>query len=130
MARAGVDGMLALKNELAFVYRAGGDMRPIRADLDFRLIKSDGKVAFVDTKSFAGEYFTYSQLDPRQLQRALVYATHRVPAGFVVWLNKADQVVFYSAHVVAEAGPGSRFTAAQGVLLGGPLTFSLQGVFA
>jgi hypothetical protein len=122
--------MRAFKNELSYRYLRGGKILPIRADLDFRILRRDGRVAYIDTKSFDGLGFTYSQIDRNQLHRALVYQEFNVPAGFVVWLQKMDQVVFYSGRCLYNRGSGSRFTVRDGVLLGPSLTFGLDGVFA
>lgn len=122
--------MKALKNELAFRYLPGGKIRPIKADLDFRVLKGDGRVCYLDCKSFDAISFTYSQIDKHQLQRALVYERFKIPSGFVVWLQPLRQVVFYSGEKLWQRGPGKRFRAEHGVALGDSYTFDLTAIFA
>lgn len=129
VCRAGASGMKALKNELSFRYLPGGRIKPIRADLDFRVLKGDGRVAWVDCKSFDAISFTYSQIDKHQLQRALAYQQYMVPAGFVVWLEPLRQVVFYSAQCLWRRGPGARFRAEDGMGLGDSYGFDLSSIF-
>lgn len=127
--RAALGGLLALKNELSFRYQAGGKMLPIRTDLDFRLFNKKGQVAYLDCKSFTGEHFTYSQIDRHQLDRARIYESFNVPAGFVVWLQGPQVVVYYPARVLIAGGARSRFTVDDGAVLGEPMTFDLRLVF-
>lgn len=129
ICRAGASGMKALRNELSFRYQRGGKIRPIRADLDFRVLRKDGRIAYVDTKSFNALSFTYSQIDHHQLRRALCYQEYNVPAGFVVWLEPLRQVVFYSGRTLWNHGARTRFGPKHGILLGDSYTFSLAGVF-
>lgn len=121
--------MKAMKNELAFRYLRGGQIKPIRADLDFRILRRDGRVAFVDCKSFTTDRFAYSQISPDQLRRALCYQSYNIPSGFVVWLHSARQARFYSGQTIHRRGPGSSFRPEHGVLLGGLYDFSLGKIF-
>lgn len=130
VCRAGACGMKALKNELSFRYLPGGKIRPMRSDLDFRVLRQDGRIAYLDCKNFDAISFTYSQIDKHQLQRALAYEHWHVSAGFVVWLKPLRQVVFYSGQTLWRRGPGKRFRAEDGVALGDSYTFDLTGVFA
>jgi len=129
IARAGVDGLKALKNHLSFKYLPGGRIQPIRADLDFRVLRRDGRVAYVDTKSFDAAFFTFSQLEPHQIQRALQYDAYSVPAGFVVYLKPLGQVYYYPAHAVISKGPRSRFAPKDGHLLGAAYAFTPGIIF-
>lgn len=127
--RAMTLGMKALKNELTFKYLKGGKVQPIHADLDFRILRRDGRVCYVDCKSWQGDRFTWSQLDMQQYARACQYEDFNIPAGFVVHFSGTDAVCFYSATLLKQHGPGSRFTAAQGVLLGQVTDFDLEPIF-
>lgn len=129
MARAGACGCKALKNELSARILGNGKAKVIKSDLDFRLIRRDGRVSYIDNKSFTGAYFTYSQINAAQLKRALVYESYNVPSGFVVWLKAASKVVFYRATIIYAAGPKTRFTCADGIVLGEPFSFDVNGIF-
>lgn len=129
MARAGVDGLKALKNPLSFKYLPGGRIQPIRADLDFRVLRRDGRVAYVDTKCFDADFFTFSQLETHQIQRALQYDAFNVPAGFVVYFKPLGNVHYYPAQTIFARGPRSRFVPSHGYLLGAAYAFTLNGIF-
>jgi len=128
-ARCGVDGLKALKNPLSFKYLPGGRIQPIRADLDFRVLRRDGRVCYVDTKSFDEEAFTFSQLETHQIQRAMQYDSFKVPAGFVVLLRPLDRVFYYPAHVIFCHGPRTRFLPSHGHPLGLSLSFGPGLIF-
>ena len=119
-------GLLIIKQPLACRPIGGGKLIPMKSDLDFKVISRLGDVAYIDTKSFTGDYFTYSDLNPKQVERACLYNEWNVPSGFVVWLRGANQVVYYPGHWVRTAGPRSRFAATTGVLLGNIQKFNLE----
>lgn len=126
---AATQGVLAQKQPLAFRYLRGGKVLPIRTELDFSLINRQGRIAFVDTKLFAGDYFTFSQLDPTQLRRATRYNEWGIPSGFVVRHAGSNEVAYYSGEVVASHGPRTRFAPAMGVRLGTLLHFAVAPIF-
>jgi len=129
VARAGVSGCRALKNELSFRYLAGGRIRPIRADLDYRILRRDGRVAYIDTKCFDAEHFTFSQIDADQLRQSIAYNHYNVPSGFVVWLKAAGIVVYYPGAMLMSQGPKTRFVKSHGYALGAPYTFDVSLIF-
>lgn len=98
----------------------------IKSNLDYTLI-DNGSVAFIDCKCFQENYFTYSQIDDKQLKLALRYIQHGVESGFVVWFRKSDQVYYYKASLLSTMGPGSRFNT-QGILLGQFNSFDLKPI--
>lgn len=127
-ARARAEGMLALKNELAFRYKPGGGIRPIRADLDFRVLSGDGRIAYLDCKCRTQGYIAHHDIDKAQLQRAVLYHHYGIAAGFVVWLMESKRVIFLSAQVLATQ-VSKRYTVRDGMDLGPPECFSLRRVF-
>lgn len=129
MCRAAIDGMKAIKNELAFRYLKGGQIKPIRADLDFRVLRRDGRVAYIDTKHFTQDQFSHSHISRDQVLRGLCYESYNVPAGFVVWLRGANETRYYSAQTIHQRGPGKSFRPEHGLLLGGLYDFSLRAIF-
>lgn len=128
-ARCGVDGLKALKNPLAFKYLKGGRIQPIRCDLDYRVLRQDGRVAFIDTKCFDAAHFTYGMLETHQIQRAICYAAWQVPAGFVVYLKGCQKIVYYTGATIGTLGPRTRFTVSHGHVLGVPYDFDTSGIF-
>lgn len=128
-ASAAQSRMLALKNELTFRYLRGGKIRPVRADLDFRVLRPDGRVAYVDCKVRAGDSMLCSGLDRAQVKRAVHYAQWRVPSGFVVFFEGAQVVCFFSGALLMRRALTGRLAPRDGRLLGGPLSFLLHGVF-
>lgn len=129
VARAGACGCKALKNELSARILGNGKATVIKSDLDFRLIRRDGRVAYIDNKSFSGAFFTYSQINSSQLKRALAYESYNVPSGFVVWLKAISKVVFFKGTVIYAAGPKSRFCLSDGIILGDPFSFDVGRIF-
>lgn len=113
-----LDGLLALKNELSFRWLPQGRIMPLKSDLDFRLIDSLGEVAFVDTKSFDSDQFTFSDIDAKQLDRAVEYNQWEVRAGFCVWFRKPNVISFFLGTQVRSAGPRSVFNPPDGLQLG------------
>lgn len=105
-------------------------MRLISADLDFKLIQKGGRVAYVDCKCFKLEKFHYSNLNPRQIERALLYRNWGIPSGFLVWLMKKNEIVYYDGVVVFDKGPGSGFCSSDGLLLGSFEKFDLKRIFS
>jgi hypothetical protein len=99
----------------------------LHSELDFKLIRRpDGRVGYFDTKTFARSFFDYSQLEPEQVERAGAYNYWGVPAGFVVWFRKLDQIILYSGKEIERMGPGSRFRPTDGTVLGTFSKFDLK----
>lgn len=120
------NGLLAIKNHLSAKHGWKGRLILIKSELDFKLITQSGRVGFFDCKSFAGEKFTYSMIDPDQMQRAITYVEWNVPAGFVIWFRKYNRVVFFSVATIANKGPGTSFGPRDGDLLGRYEEFNLK----
>lgn len=129
VVRAAASNMWAQKNELSFRFLKGGAIRPIRADLDFKVIRKDGRIAMVDCKAFEGDTFGFSAIEKHQLHRACTYHQWGVPAGFVVLHAQKKLVVFYPGWLLASLGRGSSVSPSHGRALGAPLTFSTAGLF-
>lgn len=126
-ARGSSNGLLVLKNELSAHYIGGGGVRVTKSDLDYRVIRrNDGRVAYFDCKTFQDPYFTYSEINSNQIQRAVLYNECHVPSGFVVWFRGVDAVSFYSGQFLDSIGPGARFTPAMGRVLGKLQDFDLR----
>lgn len=118
------------KNHPTARFKKGGGFLLEKGDLDFKVIQRPGRVGYVDCKSFGGTSFTYSELDKRQVERAVEYSEWGVPAGFVVWHRGNNEVVFYSAHKIAFKGPRSNFSTQDGVSLGTLQNFDPRLIFA
>jgi hypothetical protein len=131
------NGLLVLQNKLTAIPLGGGGVRVLKSELDFTLArKADGRVAFVDAKTYATDYFDYSNLlskkppHDHQIQRAALYNEFGVPSGFVCWFRPpCDQIVFFSGRQVLMAGPGTRFRPQYGLFLGRLNEFDLRRVF-
>jgi hypothetical protein len=128
--RAGCCGLWAIKQPLSFRYLPGGKIRPMRSELDFALVRRDGKIAYIDCKSFEGRSFARSTLNRAQVARAAAWNAYNVPAGFVVHLRAADLVVFYSGMQIAKSLRGSGFGADDGLVLGRAVDFVFGSVFS
>ena len=128
--RAGCCGLWAIKQALSFKYLAGGKIRPMRSELDFAIVRRDGRIVYADTKSFESASFARSALNRAQVARAAAWNAYRVPAGFIVHLRGANSVVFYSGTQIAKSLRGSSFKAADGLYLGTAQTFVFGGIFA
>lgn len=105
-------------------------MLPIKSNLDWTLISPNGQIFFADSKTFAGEKFTYSQLSESQLKRVQTYAKFGACAGFMVHLRGANKVVWYDAAAIASKGPRSGFGPQDGAVLGALTTFDLRGLLS
>lgn len=122
--------MLCQKQALAFRYLKGGKILPVRAELDFSLINQAGQVCYVDCKTFAGDKFTFGQLNETQLKRAVRYNAWGIPSGFVVHFLGTGDVYYYMGQEVARLGPRTRFDARNGRKLGVLMRFDLNLIFA
>lgn len=126
-ARGGSNGLLVLKNELSAHYIGGGGVRVTKADLDFRVIRrQDGRIGYFDCKTYHDGFFTFSDLNEKQVERAVLYNECNVPSGFIVWFRTLDVVSFYSGQVIQEMGSGTRFRPVMGRILGSLQDFDLR----
>jgi hypothetical protein len=122
-------GLYAEKNLLSARFLPTKKLIAVKSRLDFNLMTNTGKAAFVDLKSFVGESFTYSSIEPHQLGQALNYESRGFPSGFVVWFRKTNAVVFFSARTIQQAGPGNSFDATKGKILGQFESFNAGLIF-
>lgn len=122
-------GLLAVRNGQIVRWLPNGNTLAVKSNLDWTLIADCGRVAFVDTKSFQGDSFTFSMIDGRQLGLALAYTTRGCEAGFAVHLRALNEIVFYSADAIMLKGPRSRFDVADGRLLGTLHGFDLRQIW-
>lgn len=118
--------LLPVRNGQKVRWLRNGQMVAIKSNLDWTLLAREGLVAFVDTKSYQGKFFTYSALDNHQLALACDYSERGFLSGFVVMFRATQAVVFYSAPQIQQAGPRSRFGAAEGLVLGHLYAFDLR----
>lgn len=128
VSEARLRGYTALKNHQACRWLPGGRAVPMVSNLDFQLITQKGKIGFFDIKSFNQDFFTYSMLEEHQIKRAILYNDLKVPAGFIVFFLPKNRVQYFAGHVIAKAGPRSRFGLREGVALGNLHKFSLEPV--
>lgn len=123
-------GLLPLKNHLACRFLYGGRVQVIKGELDFKLITQEGRTGYFDCKSYQDDHFTYSMIEPKQIERSQLYNDWNVPSGFVVWFRKANAVCFFPGRAIALRGPGSRFERKDGIFLGRFENFNLKAVMA
>lgn len=126
---AQLSGLFVKRNKLTAFYTSGG-VQLIKSELDFTVITEHGRVAFIDAKSFQGDRFSYSALNPHQIQRALNYNRLNVPSGFACWLRGTGQIVFLSGLVVQNKGHGTSFSIEDGLPLGPLMRFDLRKIFS
>lgn len=119
-------GFLVQKNLLSAKFTWGGRTQLVKSQLDFTLADQTGKVGFFDTKSYGKDFFTFSDLDPKQVERALLYNEWSIPSGFVVWFRPSNRVVFFSGRLITQRGSRSRFQSLDGVSLGSFERFDLK----
>ncbi len=126
--QAKLNGLFPFRNELACRY-VGSKVITLKSNLDFTVITRNGKVAFLDCKTFQNPYFTFSEIKPSQLKLASDYEFWNVPSGFVVLFMKTRQVVYYTARRIELFGPGARFLPESGLSLGKLESFDLRLVY-
>lgn len=120
------NGLLAEKNNLTARYIPTGRVLVEKSELDFKLINQSGRIGYFDCKSFAKSHFTYSDLDPDQVNRAAKYNFWRVPSGFVVWFRPIDIIAFFTGSQIEQKGPRNRFEPHDGQILGKFHEFDLR----
>jgi hypothetical protein len=126
--RAFMSGMLAKKVGLSAILN-GKTAVPVRSFLDFQIISRDGRVAFLDAKCWEKAYFTYSDINVVQLDRALEYNKWNVPAGFLCLFRKSNEVAYFPGSWIASRGPRTRFNPGDGIELGQLMDFDLNLIF-
>lgn len=119
-------GLLARQNHLTARKLANGKVQILASNLDFTVIGRNGEVAFIDCKSFGGDFFKYSQLDAKQVEQALLFNERYVPSGFVVYFRPVNRICYFSGIEIKERGAGSRFSAKDGMYLGKWDNFDLK----
>lgn len=112
-----LSGMYPIRNGWSCVHK-NGRLQLVGGQLDYTICTKEGRVAFVDCKTFERGYFTFSEINTGQLTRARALNLWNVPAGFVVLFNPLNQVFFFSGKMVAERGRGFRFLPEHGTSLG------------
>lgn len=125
-SRAQINGFLVIQNHYTCRFTPGGRVQVIKGELDFKIISQTGRVGYFDCKTYAKDQFSFSALEPKQVDRAATYNYWKVPSGFVVWFRKANHVQFYSGEEIQEKGPRSSFTCSEGLSLGGYENFDLK----
>lgn len=106
-----------------------GKFIAVDSELDFQLFHKDLGAAFVDTKSFGGDRFVYSEINEKQRDLANLLNFWGIQAGFIVWWRDADVVEFFQGRYIFEKGEGSSFKIGEGELLGSGFDFALGNLF-
>lgn len=127
--QARLNGLLMLHAGTTVKFLRGGNVKPIKSDLDFKLYDKDGHHACVDAKSWQGAHFTYSELTPHQVLRAQQYNAWNVTSGFVVLFRELREIYWFHIDVITQKGRRARFGPADGVLLGPESYFNLRKIF-
>ncbi len=81
-----------------------GAFKPIEGWVDFMLIDSEGRTAFVDTKTIDDVKFKYSLISPHQL-KFLESVGDLCPAGYVVHYKPLNKVVYHRWIELKMVGP-------------------------
>ena len=100
-----------------------GKLIALESNLDFTIANREGRVGFVDAKSFEGSSFAYSNITDggrrtHQLQQADENNQWNIPSGFVIFFRGCGKVCFYSGGYIEDRGPGQRFNWVEGIYLG------------
>ncbi len=95
-----------------------GKLKELKSDLDYKLMGRGGKIGFFDCKTFDEPHFTFSMIDPDQIELARRYNEFGFEAGFVVWFRPPNWVSFFPGWLLAERGPRTRFNPQDGKYLG------------
>jgi hypothetical protein len=127
--RAQMNGLLPQKNHLTARYIYKNKYKVMKSQLDLTLITNDGKVGFFDAKSFNGDKFAYSALNPQQIERAALYNEWEVQSGFVVLFRKMNRICFFSGRAIVLGGPRTSFSSLDGLFLGRLESFDLRRLF-
>lgn len=125
----GLQGFLARKIPLSARIIGNGRILPIKSELDYIILHPDYPTAFLDTKTFAGRSFAFSQINPHQIKLAYQYCNWGSIAGLIVWFRESNRVIYFSGEHIQETGAGHSFTDDQGIMLGSVPTFSLKKIF-
>lgn len=126
--QARLNGLLPMKNHLTAKFVGAGRTQLLKSELDFTLISQDGRVAFIDCKSFQGDHFKYSQLDSKQIERAVMYNSWQVPSGFVTYFRATREVCYYSGQTILDTGSRARFESVHSLSLGLLEKFDLRKI--
>ena len=100
---------------------------PAKSPFDFILAK-DGKVILCDAKSLDATTFTRSACKPHQIESLAGFEMSGLTAGFIVWLRKTDEVVFFKASQLKALPPRCSLKVSDGISLGSVNTLTLEGL--
>ncbi len=101
----------------------------MKSNLDYTVIDKSGRTAFVDCKNYQNEFFTFSQINKRQIERAIKYEEFNLVSGFVCWFRSVNRIGFFSGTQVFKAGKGTRFSMSDAVDLGCLESLRLETLF-
>lgn len=118
-----------VKNRLSAQPIGLGKWKPIKSQLDYNIYKPGGQCAIIDCKSFDAGRFTYSQIDDKQLEKAVQFNRWKIPSGFVVWFRDPNLVSFFSGYEIERRGKRSQFVASSGKILGRLENFIIAPIF-
>lgn len=113
-----LSGLWADPNHIKARRLWGGKLKELKSDLDYKVMRRGGRIGFFDCKTFDEAFFTYSKINPDQLDLSRRYNEWGFASGFVVWFRPIDRVVFYSGQLISDRGPGTRFTPLDGTDIG------------
>lgn len=128
--RAQSQGLFVKKQYITARPGFNGRLIPVASELDFILCNQSGQVGFFDTKTFANDHFTYSDIKEHQIKTSANWNWWNVPSGLIVWFRGSNRICYYRGAVIETRGPGSRFGLAEAVVLGTWDNFDLKGLLA
>lgn len=116
---ANLQGLHAIKNDSSCKISYDGSIKLTYTELDYTLVRpSPMAVGFFDTKETSYKRFAYSQLNPKQVERAANFNRWGVPAGFVVWYRTQNVVELITGLQLFDVGPRQGIKCGDGLFLG------------
>lgn len=101
---------------------------PIKTPFDF-ILYLNGKSVTLDIKFIEGDHFNYSWITPHQVESLLKIQETKNEAGYLIFFEKINQVVFFPASQLSSLKPRQSLKPQEGILIGSILAFNLSLLF-
>lgn len=101
---------------------------PTKTPFDFVFIR-DGVPVFFDAKSTTGKTFSASKVTPHQLFHMLRCHEAGARAGYIVYFQTLDRIVFFAVEKLNALTKGQSLKPEDGISLGSALTLTLLPLF-
>ncbi len=106
-----------------------GTFKPIKSWCDYMLINTEGKVAFIDTKTTANDSFAFSAINPDQV-KFFREVGDLVPAGYVVYFRENNKVNFMPWELLERCRPTESLSKDDGIPMGHLTNFAVSKIFS